>query len=37
MQINDIVLIFFNKTYLQKPHCVAIENMSSNAAVKIFL
>ena len=24
--------IFFDKTYLQKPHCVAIENISSNKA-----
>ena len=22
--------IFFDKTYLQKPHCVTIENISSN-------
>ena len=24
------VFIFFDKTYLQKPHCVTIENISSN-------
>ena len=24
------VFIFFDRTYLQKPHCVMIENMSSN-------
>ena len=31
--------IFFDKAYLQKPHYVMIENISSNktAAVKIFL
>ena len=24
------VFIFFDKTYLQKPHCVMIKNISSN-------
>ena len=29
--MKDIyVFIFFDKTYLQKPHCVTIENISSN-------
>ena len=24
------VFVFFDKTYLQKPHCIMIENTSSN-------
>ena len=28
--LKKSVFIFFNKTYLQKPHCVTIENISSN-------
>ena len=32
------VFIFLGKTYLQKPHCLTIKNISSNkAGVKIFL
>ena len=28
--LKIFVFIFFDKTYLQKPHCVTIENISSN-------
>ena len=41
LQNADLLMIsiFFDKTYLQKPHWVTIENTSSNkkSAFKIFL